>query len=43
MHVGIKGATPGVERREELSLLVEDQGSPTSRKAWVDADNPTSM
>ena len=42
MHVGIKGTTPGVGQREELSLSVEDQGPPTSHKAQVDADNPMS-
>ena len=38
MHVGIKGTAPGVGWGKKLSLSVEEWSSPTSHKAWVDAD-----
>ena len=40
MHIGIEGTAPGVEQGKELSLSVEEQSSPKSHEAWVDADSP---
>ena len=40
MHIGTKGTVPGVERRKELSLSVEEQSSPKSHKVLADTDGP---